>query len=70
MCSYKPTPEELDHAEIALIAETGYSAEEVEFERSYCCCGDLIEYHDIGSGHSPVSMWDYAVWSRAGGRHG
>lgn len=27
--------------------------------RIYCCCGDLIEYHGMGSGHSPVSMHGY-----------
>lgn len=37
-----------------------------EFERQhdYCCCGDRIDSHGLGSGHSPVSMYDYA-YSRA-----
>lgn len=25
----------------------------------YCMCGSRMEDHDIGSGHSPVSMHDY-----------
>lgn len=27
----------------------------------YCMCGCTIESHDIGSGHSPVSIHDYAI---------
>ena len=40
-------------------------AERVELWEQYkqvaecCCCGDPIEGHSIGSGHSPVSMADY-----------
>ena len=32
-----------------------------EFERQhdYCCCGSRMEDHNIGSGHSPVSVYDY-----------
>lgn len=25
----------------------------------YCCCGDKMEHHDIGSGHSPVDAGDW-----------
>jgi hypothetical protein len=25
----------------------------------YCMCGDKIEYHSFGSGHSPVDAWYY-----------
>lgn len=25
----------------------------------WCMCGSAVEGHDIGSGHSPVSMHDY-----------
>ncbi len=25
----------------------------------YCMCGDKIEYHGFGSGHSPVDAWYY-----------
>lgn len=25
----------------------------------YCMCGDKIEYHGFGSGHSPVDAWHY-----------
>lgn len=28
-------------------------------ENKYCMCGCEMEAHDIGSGHSPVSMHDY-----------
>jgi hypothetical protein len=28
-------------------------------EAEVCMCGDLVEYHDIGSGHAPVSVHDY-----------
>lgn len=27
----------------------------------YCMCGSAMEDHSIGSGHAPVSMFDYAV---------
>jgi len=70
MSSYYPNREELDRAEIALIAETGFSVEEIAFEQECCCCGCPMDAHDIGSGHSTVSMWNHAVWKRAGGRHG
>jgi hypothetical protein len=29
-----------------------------------CMCGDYVDHHSIGSGHSPVSMYDYSL-SRA-----
>lgn len=28
----------------------------------YCVCGDPIDSHSIGSGHSPVDAGDYHVW--------
>lgn len=37
-------------------------------EEEYCMCGELVDYHNIGSGHSPVSQTDYyrkpPVWRR------
>lgn len=27
----------------------------------YCMCGDLVESHNFGSGHSPVSEFDYGM---------
>jgi len=30
-------------------------------ESGYCCCGDIIESHNIGSGHSPVDAVVYAA---------
>lgn len=27
--------------------------------KRYCMCGSEIEAHNIGSGHSPVSIYDY-----------
>lgn len=30
-----------------------------------CMCGSLIEEHGMGDGHSPVSMFDYAVAQEA-----
>lgn len=27
----------------------------------YCCCGDPMELHSFGTGHSPVDEWDNAV---------
>lgn len=67
---YSPSREELDKAEIALIAETGFSAEEIAFEREYCCCGDRVDCHGFGSGHAAVPVWDHRVWEKAGGSHG
>ena len=29
--------------------------------KSTCCCGDYVKDHGMGSGHSPVSMYDYAL---------
>ena len=29
-----------------------------------CMCGDYVDHHSMGSGHSPVSMYDYSL-SRA-----
>jgi hypothetical protein len=37
-------------------------------EEEYCICGELVDYHNIGSGHSPVSQTDYyrkpPIWRR------
>lgn len=27
-----------------------------------CMCGSRMDAHDIGAGHSPVSMYDYHLW--------
>jgi hypothetical protein len=29
--------------------------------KSTCCCGDYVKDHGMGSGHAPVSMYDYAI---------
>lgn len=29
--------------------------------KSTCCCGDYVKDHNMGSGHSPVSMYDQAL---------
>ena len=29
--------------------------------KSTCCCGSYVNEHGIGDGHSPVSMYDYAL---------
>ena len=26
-----------------------------------CMCGDYVDHHSMGSGHSPVSMYDYSL---------
>lgn len=33
----------------------------VNAESGYCCCGDPVDGHTIGSGHSPVDADQYAV---------
>lgn len=25
-----------------------------------CMCGDYVDHHSMGSGHSPISMYDYS----------
>ena len=30
-------------------------------EQEHCMCGSRVKDHDIGSGHSPVSMGDHAI---------
>lgn len=27
--------------------------------KDVCMCGDYVDAHNMGSGHSPVSQWDY-----------
>ena len=29
--------------------------------KATCCCGDYVKGHDAGHGHTPVSMYDYAL---------
>src|SRR5258708_15673095 len=29
--------------------------------KSTCCCGNYMTEHGLGDGHSPVSMYDYAL---------
>lgn len=35
--------------------------EHCSVEMGCCCCGDSVETHSIGSGHSPVDQGAYAV---------
>jgi len=46
-------------------AERQRDAKAVLVEQLYakltCMCGDYIEHHNTGSGHSPVAMYDYAL---------
>jgi hypothetical protein len=27
----------------------------------WCMCGDRVDHHSMGSGHSPVSMFDHSL---------
>jgi len=61
-----PNREQLARAEIALIAETGLSAHEIDLDRRYCVCGDLVDQHiPMDCGHEPVPAWEYAVYCKA-----
>lgn len=58
IASYKGTeigigPGRLTHAERVELWE------QYQQEAEYCCCGDRVDCHSIGSGHSPVSAADY-----------
>jgi len=64
MSPYHDPRSERDRTEVALIAESGVTAEEIKLQRETCCCGNPVEGHGYDLGHGPVSMWDYAVQCR------
>ena len=55
----QPTRDEVD----LLFAVLDAAKSEVEqcHAKSTCCCGDYVKGHGTGSGHSAVSMYDYAL---------
>jgi len=55
----------MDRAEIALIAETGMSAEEINQAKAHCVCGNYVADHGFYDGHYALSMWDHQLMCRA-----
>jgi len=47
----------------ALLDEVARLRAEIEqhHAKSICCCGNYVTEHGLGDGHSPVSMYDYAL---------
>ena len=65
--SYGEKQHYLERAEAAINAHLDAAdlVERKELEQCHakatCCCGDYIKNHTIDAGHSPVSMYDYAL---------
>lgn len=61
-----PSKDMIDSSELAELPRCGLCDElRAELEqchaKSTCCCGDYVKDHGMGSGHSPVSMYDHAL---------
>jgi hypothetical protein len=51
--------EELIREQQKVINELIVNLQNADTSDGYCCCGDLFENHDMGSGHAPVDMGEY-----------
>jgi hypothetical protein len=62
-----PTSEQIDKAEIDLIAEHGFDVDDIKVAKARCMCGDMMENHSspMDCGHTPLDTWTYAVFCRA-----
>lgn len=56
-------PAELDECIAAIEADNAALTAKLETATSLvtCCCGDPVDAHDMGSGHSPVDQYHYAM---------